>query len=58
MAVAIKFVGFELSEDFSGAFVNVLGDSGEAGDVDTVATVCAAGNDAVKKNDLVFPFFD
>src|SRR5262249_40938168 len=45
-----------MRENFFGAIEDFLWQTGEAGDLDAVAFVCAAGGDFAEKNDLLVPF--
>jgi hypothetical protein len=48
----------EVAEDDLASFDDAFGDTGEAGDLDPVAFVGAAGHDFVEEHDLVMPFAD
>src|ERR1044071_2662877 len=50
-----EFGLFEVAQDFLGAVEDRFGDSGQAGDLDAVTLVGAAGNDLAQENDLVVP---
>src|SRR4051794_2373714 len=57
-AVFAEMLFFEAGENLLGSLVDLARDAGEAGDVDTIALVGRAGDDAMEKDDVVFPFFD
>ena len=50
--------GLQATEDFLGATDDLGGQSGEAGDLNAVAAVRRAGDDAVQEDDLVVPLAD
>ena len=49
---------FERIEEFFGAVDDRLGNSGEFGDLDAIATICSAIDEFSQEYDVGFEFFD
>ena len=54
----VKMMRLELGQHLLSAVEHVGGNAGEAGNVNAIALVRAAGRDLVQKDDVLLPFAD